>query len=34
VAQFLIERGFTNVTPILGSFQAWQNAGYPVESGK
>jgi rhodanese-related sulfurtransferase len=28
----LLENGFTRVTPILGGFDAWVEAGYPVES--
>jgi rhodanese-related sulfurtransferase len=30
----LIDDGFSKVTPILGGFNAWVQAGYPVESGK
>jgi rhodanese-related sulfurtransferase len=29
----LIDDGFSKVTPILGGFNAWVQAGYPVESG-
>jgi rhodanese-related sulfurtransferase len=32
-ALLLIENGFTHVNPILGGFNAWVEAGYPVESG-
>jgi rhodanese-related sulfurtransferase len=31
VAQYLLDNGFTKVTPILGGFNAWKDAGYPVE---
>jgi rhodanese-related sulfurtransferase len=34
VALELINNGFSKVTPILGGFNAWVQAGYPVESGK
>jgi rhodanese-related sulfurtransferase len=27
----LIDRGFTLVRPLEGGFDAWVNAGYPVE---
>jgi len=30
-AKILLDHGFTNVTPILGGFRAWIDAGYPVE---
>jgi len=30
----LVVNGYKNVTPILGGFNAWVEAGYPVESGK
>ena len=30
-ARFLLDNGFQNVTPILGGYEAWINAGYPVE---
>jgi rhodanese-related sulfurtransferase len=33
-ALILNEHGFSNVTPILGGFNAWVQAGFPVESGK
>ena len=33
-ALILMQDGFANVTPILGGFNAWVEAGYPVESGK
>jgi rhodanese-related sulfurtransferase len=32
VAQKLIEKGYTNVHPLYGGFDAWVNAGKPVES--
>jgi len=32
-ALILIDQGFSKVTPILGGFKAWVEAGYPVESG-
>ena len=32
-ARILLDNGFTKVTPILGGFRAWQEAGYPVETG-
>jgi len=28
----LIEKGFTLVRPLQGGFEAWIEAGYPVES--
>jgi rhodanese-related sulfurtransferase len=28
----LLENGFSNVTPILGGFAAWIEAGYPVDT--
>jgi rhodanese-related sulfurtransferase len=31
VAQELIERGWKNVHPLYGGFEAWVNAGLPVE---
>ncbi|HRJ57696.1 MAG TPA: rhodanese-like domain-containing protein [Anaerolineales bacterium] len=30
-ASILLENGFTNVTPMLGGFAAWIDAGYPTE---
>jgi len=30
----LIDDGFSKVTPIVGGFNAWVQAGYPIESGK
>jgi len=33
-ALILSEHGFSIVTPIRGVFNAWVQAGYPVESGK
>jgi len=32
VARTLLERGWTNVRPLLGGFDAWRNAGYPTEA--
>jgi len=32
VAQYLLERGWTNVRPLLGGFDAWRNADYPTEA--
>ncbi len=29
----LMDKGYTNVLAIKGGFRAWQDAGYPVESG-
>jgi rhodanese-related sulfurtransferase len=31
VAQELMERGFKNVHPLYGGFEAWRQAGYSVE---
>jgi hypothetical protein len=31
VAQMLLERGFHNVHPLCGGFDAWRKAGYPLE---
>jgi len=31
VAQELADRGFTDVHPLVGGFDAWLDAGYPVE---
>lgn len=33
-ALLLLEHGFTKVTPLLGGFNAWVQAGYPVEASK
>jgi rhodanese-related sulfurtransferase len=30
----LLENGFPHVNPILGGFNAWKAAGYPVESSQ
>jgi rhodanese-related sulfurtransferase len=32
VAQKLLDHGFKNVHPLYGGFDAWVEAGYPVES--
>jgi rhodanese-related sulfurtransferase len=32
VAQQLSERGWKNVHPLYGGFDAWANAGLPVDS--
>ena len=32
VALDLLQKGYTHVNPILGGFQAWVDAGYPIES--
>jgi 3-mercaptopyruvate sulfurtransferase SseA len=32
VAQTLQQRGWTNVRPLLGGFDAWRRAGYPMEA--
>jgi rhodanese-related sulfurtransferase len=31
VALSLMENGWKNVHPLYGGFDAWQQAGYPVE---
>jgi rhodanese-related sulfurtransferase len=31
VARLLIDRGYTLVRPLKGGFEAWVEAGYPVE---
>jgi len=31
VARALIEQGFTLVRPLAGGYDAWVDAGYPVE---
>jgi rhodanese-related sulfurtransferase len=30
VAQELVNRGWTDVHPLAGGFEAWERAGYPV----
>jgi len=32
VAQQLLDHGFKNVHPLYGGFDAWVEAGYPVEA--
>jgi rhodanese-related sulfurtransferase len=32
--QILKEKGIENAAAILGGTNAWQNAGYPMESGQ
>jgi rhodanese-related sulfurtransferase len=32
VARTLMENGWKNVHPLYGGFDAWQQAGYPVEN--
>ena len=32
MARSLLERGWTNVRPLLGGFAAWRKAGYPTEA--
>jgi len=32
VAQELLERGFKNVHPLFGGFDAWEQAGLPLDS--
>jgi rhodanese-related sulfurtransferase len=32
LAQKLLERGYRQVWALRGGFDAWRNAGYPVES--
>jgi rhodanese-related sulfurtransferase len=32
VAQILQEHGFKNVHPLYGGFEAWKQAGNPVEA--
>jgi rhodanese-related sulfurtransferase len=34
VARILIDSGFSNVAPVLGGFNAWLEAGYPIESNE
>ncbi|MEP6770020.1 MAG: hypothetical protein ABJC61_15205 [Acidobacteriota bacterium] len=31
MARALIERGFKNVRPLAGGFDAWVAAGFPIE---
>jgi rhodanese-related sulfurtransferase len=31
VAQTLADQGFSNVHPLYGGFDAWRDAGYPLE---
>lgn len=31
MARLLIEQGFTLVRPLAGGYDAWVDAGYPVE---
>ena len=33
-AAFLIENGYSEVMVVEGGFEAWQDAGYPVETGE
>jgi len=33
VARLLIDRVFTLVRPLAGGFDAWLDAGFPVEEG-
>jgi rhodanese-related sulfurtransferase len=30
-AFILLQKGYTRVTPLLGGFGAWIEAGYPIE---
>jgi rhodanese-related sulfurtransferase len=32
VAQMLLQRGWTNVRPLIGGFDAWRTADYPIEA--
>jgi len=32
VAQNLLDKGYTNISALLGGLAAWQRAGYPVET--
>jgi 3-mercaptopyruvate sulfurtransferase SseA len=32
VARALLDRGWTNVRPLLGGFDAWREAGLPTEA--
>jgi len=31
MAQELTQRGYSNVYPLYGGFDAWRQAGYPLE---
>jgi len=31
MARLLLDRGYADVRPLLGGFDAWQALGYPVE---
>ncbi|MBI1983824.1 MAG: hypothetical protein HYS61_06465 [Acidobacteria bacterium] len=31
MARLLLDRGYNNVRPLLGGFDAWRALGYPVE---
>jgi len=31
VARYLLDQGYTNVTPLKGGLEAWQQANYPLE---
>ncbi len=31
MARVLLDHGWTDVRPLLGGFEAWQQAGYPTE---
>ncbi len=31
MARLLIEKGYEDVWPLLGGYDAWQSRGYPVE---
>ena len=32
MAQILLDHGFKNVHPLYGGFDAWREAGYPIEA--
>ena len=32
MAQMLLDKGWTDVRPLLGGFDAWRQAGYPLEA--
>ncbi len=32
MARVLLDRGWTNVRPLLGGFDAWRRAGLPTEA--
>ncbi len=34
MARALIDRGFTNVRPLAGGFDAWVAAGFPIEESE